>query len=222
MLERTHSIYQCLISMRFFWLFIFVQLTSISIFAQQFNTGASFGVNASQVSGDGYSGFDKAGLTFGVFSNTRFSEKIYFQFEINYSGKGSRKSARPHKGDNEFFLMRMAYVDLPVMVQFHKKRMTYEAGFYYSRLFSSYLEDENGEFEIESQLEQFKKNDIGFLFGLNFNFTDNLVMNWRFNSSITPFRDFDSGSNTLPFDSGMYHHYASFTMRYLFLGAYGK
>ena len=93
----------------------------------------------------------------------------------------------------------------------------YEGGAYFSQLINDHLEDENGTFEIPSQLNQFKKNDIGFLMGVNFNFTDNLIMNWRFNTSILPFREYDSGEQ-FQFDRGMLHHYISFTMRYEFIG----
>ena len=206
-----------LIDMRYSIL-ILLFLIGISVSAQQFRAGASFGVNASQIGGDGYSGFNKAGLNVGLFSNTKLNEKFDFQFEINFSEKGSRKSARPDKDDNDFFLLRMPYIEIPFMVQYHKKRFSYEAGLSYSRLLSSYLEDENGKFEIEPQLNQFNNNDFAFLLGINVNITDNLIMNWRFNTSFVPFRKYDSGSNALPFDGGMYHHYIAFTLRYQFLG----
>jgi len=203
--------------MRCFILTLFL-LIGVRVSAQQFRAGASFGVNASQIGGDGYGGFDKAGITAGLFSNTRVNEKFDFQFEINFSEKGSRKNARPDKNDNDFFLLRMQYIEIPVMLQYHKNRFTYEAGLSYSRLLSSYLEDENGTFEIEPQLNQFNDDDFAFLLGVNFSFTDNLIMNWRFNTSIIPFRKYDSGSNALPFDDGMYHHYIGFTLKYQFLG----
>ena len=222
MQARTHSHYLFSLIMRLHLLLLFLVLQSTSIHAQQFSVGASFGVNASQISGDGYSGFNKAGISAGLFSTTRINENFDFQFEINYTERGSRKNARPSEDDNDFFLLRMPYVEIPFMIRYHKNKFTYEAGLSYSRLLSYYLEDENGSFEIEPQLNQFNNNDFAFLFGVNFNFTDNLIMNWRFNTSFLPFREYDSGSNELPFDAGMYHHYVGFVMKYQFLGSYGK
>lgn len=200
-------------------LFIFLLLsTAFSSFAQGFRAGVSAGVNASQVSGDGYSGFRKAGLLIGLYSNVDVSEKLNLQFEINYSEKGSRKNPKTDDGDTDFFLMRMNYIEIPILLRFKKKRFTYEAGAYFSQLVSDYLEDENGRFDIPPQLNQFKNNDYGLLIGLNFNFTDHLIMNWRFNNSIVPFREYDSGEQ-FQFDAGMFHHYISFTFRYEFLGS---
>ena len=204
--------------MKYFGFLVFFSISTVLVYSQQFRAGASFGVNASQIGGDGYSGFNKAGINAGLYSNTKLTKDLDFQFEINYSEKGSRKNARPDKDDNDFFLLRMPYIEIPLMVQYHKNKFTYEAGLYYSRLLSSYLQDENGTFEIEPQLNQFSDNDFAFLLGVNFNLTDNIMMNWRFNTSFLPFRKYDSGSNELPFDSGMYHHYVAFTLRYQFLG----
>ena len=208
--------------MKHFGFLVLFCLFATFSYSQQFRAGASFGVNASQISGDGYSGFNKAGINAGIFSNTRFSRDLDFQFEINYSEKGSRKNPQTDKGDTEFFLLRMPYIEIPIMLQYHKNKFTYEAGFSYSRLISSYLENENGPFEIQPQLNQFRDNDFAFLLGVNFNFTDNLIMNWRFNTSVIPFRKYDSGSDELPFDSGMYHHFVAFTFRYQFLGTNEK
>jgi len=194
---------------------------TITLSAQQFRAGASFGINASQISGDGYSGFNKAGITAGVFSNTKISDILDLQFEINFSEKGSRKNARPDKNDNDFFLLRMPYIEIPLMLQYHKKKFTYEAGFSYSRLISYYLEDEDGTLDLEPQLNQFNTADFAFLLGVNFDLTEHLKMNWRYNNSIIPFRKYDSGGRLL-FDSGMYHHYIAFTLRYQLYGTNEK
>jgi len=188
-----------------------------SVSAQNINIGALAGVNASQVSGDGYIGFKKAGILVGLYSNFNISEKLNFQFEINYSEKGSRRNPKTDEGDTDFFLLRMNYVEVPMMLRYQKKRFNYEAGLYYAQLVSDYLEDENGRFEIPEQLNQLKGSDVGFLLGLDFYFTETIIMNWRFSTSILPVREFDSGAS-FRFDSGLLHHYLSFSMRYEFIG----
>ncbi|MBL4708265.1 MAG: PorT family protein [Flavobacteriales bacterium] len=203
-------------NIRLVLLFTFVSLF-IPGFSQEFRVGVLAGVNASQVSGDGYGGFDKAGILVGLYSNAHLSEKFDLQFEIYYSEKGSRRNPKTSDGDTDFFLLRMNYIEVPLMLRYHKKRFTYESGFYFSQLISDYLEDENGKGQIDPNLNQFKDRDLGFLVGVNYNFTEHLIMNWRLNSSIIPFRDHDSGGR-FQFKSGMYHHYLSFTLRYEFLG----
>lgn len=185
--------------------------------AQSFNAGGLAGINASQVGGDGYSGFNKAGLLVGLYSNIDISQKVNLQFEINYSQKGSRKNRDIENNDTEEFLLRLDYIEIPIMAKFRNNKFTFEGGVYYGQLVNQYLRDENGPFDIPEPLNKFKNYDIGGLAGVNFNFTKNIIMNWRFSHSILPVRKYDSGANWR-FESGMTNMYLSFTMRYKFLG----
>lgn len=197
--------------------FLLILFSAFSSKSQNINIGASAGINASQVSGDGYGGFRKAGLLIGLYSDFDISPLLNFQFELNYSEKGSRRNPKTSEGDTDFFLLRMDYVEIPVMLRIKKERFTYEAGFYYSQLVNSYLEDENGPFEIPPETNQLNEYDLGVLIGINFNFTEHLIMNWRYSNSLLPFRKYDSGAN-FRFDSGLFHNYLSFTLRYEFIG----
>ncbi len=187
------------------------------LYSQSFNAGALFGINASQVSGDGYSGFNKAGIIGGLFSNIDISKKINLQMEINYSQKGSRRNPNTSEGDTEFFLLRMNYIEIPVMARMDYKRFKFEAGAYYGQLIGTHLEDEIGVFEIPPELNQFNNYDVGLLGGIYFHFTESLMMNFRYSSSVVHFRQYDSEARYL-FDSGMFHHVLSFNLRYVFYG----
>ncbi|KAA3650750.1 MAG: PorT family protein [Bacteroidetes bacterium] len=207
--------------MRFFLLFVLFALLSQKPYAQSFNIGALAGINASQISGDNYSGFNKAGILLGMYSNTDVSEKINLQFEINYSQKGSRKNPDTENGDTEFFLLRLNYMEVPIMIRWKLNRLKLEAGVYYSRLISEHIEDEIGVFSIPENLNQFKNNDLGGLVGLNYHLSDHIIMNWRYSNSFIPVRDFDSGAS-FRFNSGMFHSYLSFNIRYEFIGKNGE
>jgi hypothetical protein len=198
-------------------LLLFIGLSSL-VYSQKFRAGISAGVNGSQVHGDGYSGFRKAGILVGAFSNFDLSDKLNFQFEINYSEKGSRKNPKTDEGDTDFFLLRMNYVEIPVMLRMKKDRFTYEAGAYYGRLVHDYLEDENGPFTIPEQTNQLKNSDLGLLIGINFHFTESLIMNWRYSNSIVPVRKYDSGAS-FRLNSGLMHNYMSITFRYELKGS---
>jgi len=185
--------------------------------AQSFNAGVLFGVNASQVSGDGYQGFNKAGLNFGLFSNIDVSQVINLQMEINYSQKGSRRNPKTSEGDTDFFLLRMNYIEIPIVARTQYKKFKFEAGGYYGQLIKTHLEDENGEFEIQEELNQFNNYDVGFIAGIYFHFTESLMMNFRYSNSIVHFREYDSGES-FRFDSGMFHNVLSVNLRYVFYG----
>tara|TARA_R110000868_G_scaffold411552_1_gene705253 strand:- start:106 stop:729 length:624 start_codon:yes stop_codon:yes gene_type:complete len=194
-------------------------LISFNFFSlsQNINVGVIAGINATQVAGDGYSGFNKAGVNIGGFAEFDISEKLNFQFEILYSQKGSRRNPKTDEGDTEFFLLRMDYIEVPLMVRFENNKFTYEAGAYFGQLVNSYLENENGPFTVPPENNQLLERDLGLLIGLNFNFTENLIMNWRFSNSILPVRRFDSGES-FRFKSGLMHTSFSFTLRYEFFG----
>jgi hypothetical protein len=66
-------------------------LLALNAQTQGFKGGGQIGVLATQVDGDNHSGYKKAGLFAGIFTNYSFAnEKIQLQFEINYAQKGSR------------------------------------------------------------------------------------------------------------------------------------
>lgn len=204
--------------MKYTCLFFIIGLClTINTFAQSFNAGILAGVNASQVAGDDYSGFNKAGILIGLYSDIDVSSKINLQFEINYSQKGSRKNPNTAEGDTDFFLLRLDYIDIPLMARVRHNKFTFEGGIYYGQLINDYIEDENGPTEIPVEFNQFNSFDFGGLIGINFNVTDHIIMNWRYSNSIIPTKKHDSGA-VFWFNRGTYNNYMSFSLRYEFIG----
>jgi len=197
-------------------------------YAQVFNAGLKAGVAASQISGDGYSGFNKAGIIVGGFARINLKDRSHFQFEITYTQKGSRRNPKTSEGDNDFFLLRLDYIQIPLLYLYDYKIFTFEIGPYFSTLVNEYIEDEFGPVTISEEFNQFKRFDFGFSAGIEFNISEEIIMGWRFNNSIVPVREFESGNaiiQQLPgqspltrFDTGMYHTYLGFTMIYKFGG----
>ncbi|MAC94790.1 MAG: hypothetical protein CMC96_04740 [Flavobacteriales bacterium] len=201
----------------YFFAFVFFSFTITSSYGQSFNAGILAGINASQVTGDSYSGFNKAGILVGLYSDIDISSKINLQFEINYSQKGSRKNPNTAEGDTEFFLLRLDYIDIPVMARVRHNKFTFEGGVYYGQLVNNYIEDENGPTEIPAEFNKFNEYDFGGLIGINFNVTENIIMNWRYSNSIIPTRRHDSNA-VFWFNRGTYNNYMSFSLRYEFIG----
>ena len=194
----------------------FLCCSATSLKAQTFRAGLSAGVIASQVSGDGYGGFDKAGIFAGSFINYYTSENWSLQMEINYAEKGSRKNPNTAEGDHTFFRLRLKYVDVPLLAKVDYNDFTFEFGLYYGRLISYELEDENGVFDLPERSNDFEDNEVGALIGITYNFTDQLLMNWRLNNSIQEIREYDSESEYL-LNDGMFNTYLTFSLRYEFI-----
>lgn len=186
------------------------------LLSQNFRAGASVGVIASQVSGDNYGGFDKAGLFAGAFVNFYTSENWSFQMEINYAQKGSRKNPNTAEGDHDFFLLRLNYIDVPFLAKVDYKNFTFEGGLYYAQLIDYSFEDENGPFELPAGSNEFEDFELGVLIGLNYHLNEQLLMNWRLNNSIQEIREYDSDAEYL-LNDGMFNTYISFSIRYEFL-----
>tara|TARA_R110002049_G_scaffold215987_4_gene387401 strand:- start:1705 stop:2364 length:660 start_codon:yes stop_codon:yes gene_type:complete len=205
---------------------ILLCFSSFNGYSQAIDAGLKLGVAASQISGDDYSGFNKAGIIFGAFAKINLKERHHVQFEITYTQKGSRRNPKTSEGDTEFFLLRLDYIEVPLLYQYDYKSFTFETGPYIAALVNTHLEDENGVTTLPPELNQFKGFDVGVTAGISFNFNEHLIMSWRFSNSLVPVRDFESqerinnlqlGAGGLNrFNAGMFHSYISFSMHYKF------
>jgi len=97
--------------------------------AQSFKGGVTFGLAASQVAGDGYWGFNKAGIFAGGWVNFDFKENSFLQMELTYFQKGSRHNPNYEKNPADFpYIFRVDYIELPLLYQFKTGRFIIEAG----------------------------------------------------------------------------------------------
>ena len=92
----------------------------IPVAAQQFKAGILGGIATTQVDGDTYSGYGKAGIFAGAFVTKQFlpSGKWSASFAITYLQKGSRKIPHPDKGDYADYLLKLDYAEVPLLVQY--------------------------------------------------------------------------------------------------------
>lgn len=188
-------------------------------FAQnEFKGGAVVGLSASQVHGDTYSGFDKAGLYAGGFVKRNLTEKWSAQLELAYIQKGSRKNPNPENGDYVFYLLKIDYVEIPFVVQWHYKHLSFEAGMAYAALINN---REENEFGVVNNIFPLQRSDISFLLGLNYKIGEHFTVNIRNSNSILPVRKFNAPiyyqrrlSNM--FNRGMYNNVMILALQYQF------
>lgn len=183
--------------------------------AQTFKPGLIAGMTTSQVGGDNFQGFNKLGLTFGGFVRYKLSENWFTQFEIAFVQKGSRNDFSISETDptqsEEYFLMRLNYIEIPLLFRFNHRKFVYELGLYYGQLIGLKYEirwttaqglyPSQGPYtsldELNNQDYQFKEPvkayDFGFAIGLGYKLSDNLLGSLRFTNSILPFKKTESG-----------------------------
>ena len=217
----------------FFSLIFTIIVQSGDLKSQTFKPGIFGGIVTSQVGGDGYAGFNKLGVTFGGFVRYSLNEQWSMQFEIAYVQKGSRNSFSITTNDasqsSEFFLLRLNYIEIPLLFKFDHNNIIYEGGLYYGQLASAYMEfrNDNGSGKVYRSLDEMnaifdkdlKNYDFGIIIGVGYKITDNILGSVRFSNSLIAIKEFESGKvDTYPtsFRIGLTNTVVLGTIRFTF------
>ena len=178
--------------------------------AQQFNGGLILGISTSEISGDLVNGPSKVGIYSGVFVNRKFWKKSFFQLELNFVQKGSKKN--PDTINFNTYILRLNYAEVHILYKNNfRKKLSFEIGPSFGYLLHQY------EAADEMQLNvPFEKWDIGLDIGLIYAFTEKWKLDIRyFNTIFFPVRKHASGA-TYFLNRGQYNEVLSFTMHYQF------
>ncbi|MGD1844315.1 MAG: outer membrane beta-barrel protein [Salibacteraceae bacterium] len=209
--------------MKLYWLLFGFLLLPFGGWSQEDNASRKFkgglllGLSTSQIDGDGYEGWNKVGPWGGAYVNTFLSEKVNFQLEMSYIGKGSRQPSDPDNGIFNFQTIGLSYVEVPMLFQFKKGRFTYELGPSFGVLINDREEDQNGERVGEQRLFSFHSTEIAGHVGLNFLLLDNLIANVRVSRSILPVSERTQFSTRFGINGGAYSSVVAFSLRYQIL-----
>ena len=185
---------------------------AISIKGQQLNTGFFGGINASQVTGDSYSGFNKLGLSAGFFVNRHIEYNIYWQVEIKYGTRGVYKGP----SDNDQTLYRSGYhiVELPLSVHYlYDERMMVEMGTSPEVLVATLFWDENGLMDPSTYPEN-RRFGLSVFAGIGYCFNERIMAGLRYTNSAIPFRDPEEWNH--PLYRGYFHNVICLSMAYRF------
>lgn len=214
-------------------------LLASAVSAQQFKAGISGGIVTSQVDGDTYSGYNKAGWFAGAFVTSRIFgvEKKNWEasFEITYIQKGSKKVPHPDKGDFSAYKLFLNYVEVPLLLRYYfflsdslsirsgqeeqKLKFALEGGIAFGRLVHSEEYDAVG--QVQGGIP-FKKTEVSSFLGLNYFFSTHLFFNIRSQYSVFPVREITS---SVPYHQnwtykflkpGYYNNLIVFSLRYRF------
>jgi len=112
---------------KYFIIITFIVFGVITATGQQFHGGVIAGIVGSQVAGDTYSGYNKAGIFAGGYVSIDVSEKSAFQMELTYFQKGSRENPT-EKNNYQSYLLRLNYIEMPILYQYKAGKFTIEAG----------------------------------------------------------------------------------------------
>ena len=182
---------------------------SFSLYSQTFGGGIMAGLSASQLDGDNWGGYNKAGLTFGVYSYTRFNKYVDAQIELRYVQKGSKSD---NKDNSVFYLSKLNYIELPLFLKYRfLDKFSANIGLAAGYLQKS-TEDKDGIGDLPAEPE-FNEFELSGLAGIEYLITERLFFNVRFNYSMLPVRD-HPGDQTFFLDKGQYNNVFTFTVCY--------
>ena len=193
-----------------FILFLFI---SISTFAQKrFRAGVKLGISTSQVDGDTYGGYHKAGIAGGIFVTGKLSEKWTAQLEMMYIQKGAKHTGDRDNGDYSFYMAQLNYLEVPVLFQYHQKKFAIEVGASFGYLMN---EHEYTDFADLTGVRPHNKTDGDYNLGISYAIIKNLNLNWRYSYSFISIRDYVSGAKRW-YNPGERNNVLAFSLTYTF------
>ena len=191
---------------------VILLLLNVSIVnAQHFIAEILGGVTTSQVSGDQLAGFNKAGVIAGAGVNTALSKKVHLGFEIYFIQKGSRKQADVSKGDLTYYRLRLNYIEIPLVFEYHlTDKLSVDLGPSAGTLTTSSEEDENGKLVGQPP---FIKYEVSVFGGFVYHFADSWGLHFRGAQSIAPVREHNGGA-VYRLNRGQYNSVLLFALFY--------
>lgn len=181
--------------------------------AQTFRGAVSVGLLGSQVLGDGFSGYKKAGIAGGLLIQRRLSDKWKWQMELQYVNKGSKKNPNYDIGDYTKYKISFHYIEVPLVLLYsYKYNIDFEIGCAPAFLFKTLQEDQHGVLDIT---RPFKDYDFSSILGVNYNITEKFVSNLRFTQTFffSPIRN-NFGNRKYWFNWGDYNMVLTISFKY--------
>ncbi|HKJ42153.1 MAG TPA: porin family protein [Sunxiuqinia sp.] len=157
--------------------------------AQRFQAGLVGGLNASQVQGDYTQGYHQPGINFGVYVQTDLSRTVYSGMEIKFSQKGSRKNPSQKTGDQEKYIMRLNYMDIPVYLGLRSgENVSVLFGLIPGYLVKGIEKNNYGELPPEDR-KPFNDFDLEGMLGVRYQISDRMKLQVNLAYSLVPIRD---------------------------------
>ncbi len=187
--------------MKQFILILLLGLTGLSM-AQQFTGGLKAGLAVSQIAGDGFSGFNKAGFYGGAYLQFHLNPNVSLQMDLAYIQKGSAQHAEPETGVPQY-LLQLDYVELPLVFQYHLLPLTFEAGISFDFLA---VQNEEINYQLNDQGDVWRGMNLASVFGIQYHFTERWAASLRTVNSVQSIR-----KNSVPLNVRRYgRNYGAF------------
>lgn len=158
-------------------------------YGQRFEGGILGGFNASQVEGDHITGYHKPGVLVGGYVQTDISNRAFVGAELKYTEKGSRKNPNPETQDQEKYIMRLGYFDVPAYIGIRTgETVSFITGLSIGYMVHGTEYDNYGELQ-DIEKRPFNAFDFQAFLGVRFELTERITLDVRGAYSFIPMRD---------------------------------
>ncbi|MCX7985824.1 MAG: PorT family protein [Bacteroidales bacterium] len=179
--------------------------------AQNFEGGPLAGLTASQMDGDMLGGYNKLGLTAGVWVGRNVGQKWNYRAELKYTMKGAASNKATE--NYPYYRKTLYYVELPLVVSYAlSENLMAEAGFSIAYLARATVNIGNG---VTDALQPMNKIETNALVGLIYPLNKNFELNLRFSYSLFPVSQLP-GNLTIWSTYGQYNNVISLCVYYKF------
>ena len=160
--------------------------------SRTFGAGLKLGSTFCQIDGDDSFGFNRFGVTAGIFGTAKLNKLMNLGIEFLYSQRGSRSSSK----EDVLVGIKLNYLEIPVLLQVNDwmietdrgsyHRIRFEGGLSLGRLLSAST--------LNNLEDRFSKNDISWILGSQYFWHKNWSISGRYTSSWTPIYKFTDPS----------------------------
>lgn len=197
-------------------LFAAIPLLSIS---QNFKGGLLAGLAATQVDGDGYGGFHRAGAIGGVWVSLPINYTFTLRTELKVIQKGSYKGFKDGAGTTvDSYSLRLNYVEMPFLLEYHRwDNIVPFVGLSGGYLWKYSEKRSMNEISYGDEAPRFKKVELGIHGGVEYILNRNFSFGATFSYSVIPVRRHTGNIHYLwHMDLGQFNHVLQFVVRYHF------
>jgi len=190
--------------------FLLLLLITASLTGQSFSGGLLAGFNGSQVDGDTYAGYNKAGLALGAFASTQFKDNFSGELQIKFMQKGAKKKIT--ENDLSQYTSKLNYIEIPVLFRYHQtKKISWHGGPAFGYLFKYSVENENG--SLNEDDISFRKFELSGLVGFQYQIIEKIGVSVSFSYSLMPIADSPVNPNYYR-PGGLYNNLVSIMLSY--------
>lgn len=159
-----------------------------------FKSSVIAGFSAAQIRGDDIAGFNQVGLEGGIGVQYGIGYNTDLGLELLFSQRGSRQQLDFGSSDSDI-QFRLNYLAIPLTFTIHDWvkenenslyfKVNAHAGLAYSRLISAKVSGVLGSIGTDPLVDAFNENDISWMLGLGYQFSERMGFRFRYTRSVT-------------------------------------